>query len=84
MTRRFVVGTAIGLSLFIIINLSSAHFSSDCGLPAVFGWDACADDIARAGWPFNFYEEGGFAYRYHFEPFILALDLGIALALTLP
>lgn len=80
MTRRFLIGFAIGLLLFIAVNLISAHLASDCGLPAVFGRDACADDIARAGWLLQFYEEGGLAYRYHFNSFFLLINLGIGLA----
>ena len=59
MTRRHIFGFAIGLLFFVAINLLSAHLRSDCGLLAVFERDACADDIARAGWPFAFYEQGG-------------------------
>ena len=49
MTKRFMMGFVIVLLIFIAINLLSAHLRSDCGLPAVFGRDGCADDIARAG-----------------------------------
>ena len=59
MSRCFAIGFTTGLLAFIIINLLSAHLASDCGLPAVFERDSCADDIARAGWPFRFYERGG-------------------------
>jgi hypothetical protein len=79
MTRCFITGFAIGLLLFTAINLLSAHLASDCGLPAVFGCDACANDIARAGWPFRFYEEGGFAYRFEINLTALLVDLGIGI-----
>jgi len=75
MTRRFAIGVALGLLAFILINLFSAHLSSDCGLLAVFERDTCADDIARAGWPFRFYERGGFDYRFEFNLSFLVLDL---------
>lgn len=77
MTRRFAIGLMIGLLAFTLINLFSAHLSSDCGLLAVFERDTCADDIARAGWPFRFYERGGFDYRFEFKPPILFFDLVI-------
>jgi len=77
MTRRFAIGFTIGLLAFILINLFSAHLSSDCGLLAVFERDTCADDIARAGWPFRFYERGGFEYRFEFKSPVLLLDLVI-------
>jgi len=77
MNRRFAIGFTIVLLAFILINLFSAHLSSDCGLLAVFERDACADDIARAGWPFRFYEKGGFDYRFEFNLPVLFLDLAI-------
>jgi len=83
MFKRFVIGCGLGILLFLLINLSAAHFASDCGLPAVFGRDSCADDIARAGWPLRFYEEGGFAYRHIFNSLFLFIDLGIGLALAI-
>jgi ABC-type antimicrobial peptide transport system permease subunit len=82
MTRRFIIGFAIGLLVFIAINLLSAHLASDCGLPAVFGRDPCADDIASAGWPLHFYEEGGLAYRLEFNLRALLVDLVIGIILA--
>jgi ABC-type antimicrobial peptide transport system permease subunit len=81
--KRFAIGFAVGVITFIIINLIAAHLASDCGLLAVIGRDACADDIARLGWPLQFYEEGGFAYRFIFNPLTLSLDLGIAVLLSI-
>jgi ABC-type antimicrobial peptide transport system permease subunit len=82
MTRRFALGFMIGLLAFILINLFSAHFSSDCGLLAVFERDSCADDVARAGWPFRFYEKGGLDFRFDFNPLALFFDLIIAVILA--
>jgi hypothetical protein len=79
MTRRYIIGFAIGLLIFLAISLLSAHLNSDCGLLAVFERDACADDVARAGWPFAFYERGGFDYRFVFNLPVLLLDLAIGL-----
>ena len=81
MNTRFAIGCGLGLLVFLLINLLAAHFASDCGLPAVFGRDMCADDIARAGWPLRFYEEGGFAYRQIFNSSFFFLDAGIGLTL---
>lgn len=83
MSKRFLIGFAIGLLLFLAVNLVAAHLASDCGLPAVFGRDACADDIARAGWPLQFYEEGGFAYHLAFNRLFLWINLGIGLAFAI-
>src|SRR6185295_1526179 len=80
MTKRFTIGFGMGILIFIAINLLSAHLRSDCGLLAVFGRDACSDDIARAGWPLQFYEDGGFAYRHNFNSFFLLINLGVGLA----
>lgn len=81
-TRRFVVGFLVVLILFVAINLLSAHLMSECGLPAVFGLSGCADNIVRAGFPLQFYEKGGFAYHYEFSTGVLALDIGLGLALS--
>lgn len=82
MKQNFLIGLAIGLLIFVLLNLIAAHLSSDCGLGAVFGLDACADDIARAGWPLRFYESGGFAFRSNFSPLFLLTDMAIGLGLA--
>jgi len=82
-TKRFAIGFRIGLLIFLAINLLAAHLASDCGLPAVFGRDGCADDIARAGWPLQFYEEGGFAYHRDFNLTFLQFNLATGLAFAL-
>lgn len=66
------------LLLWLVINLISAHLRSDCGLPAVLGASNCADDIRRAGFPWVFWEEGGFAFRQYFSWGALFADLGLA------
>ena len=83
MTKRFTIGFTLGILLFLIINLTSAHLASDCGLMAVFGRDSCADDIARAGWPLRFYEQGGLDYHKSFQVGTVILDLLIGLAGTI-
>lgn len=77
MDKRFILGFTGGLLIFIVINLLAAHLASDCGLPAIFGWDSCADDITRAGWPFQFYEQGGFIFHFEFNSLFLLLNLWI-------
>jgi hypothetical protein len=79
LTKRFIIGFTIGLVIFILINFVGAHLSSDCGLLAIFGRDPCADDIARAGWPLLFYEQGGFDERLVFNVAALWLDIGLGL-----
>ena len=78
-SRTFLNGFLIGLLVFILANLFAAHLLSDCGLPALLGADACADDISRAGFPLVFFEQGGFAYRSIFNLPNLALDIFIGL-----
>jgi hypothetical protein len=82
MTRRFALSSTFGLLLFLAINLASAHLGSDCSLIAVFGRDACADDIARAGWPLRFYKQGGFDYRHDFHSGVLILDLLVGILIS--
>jgi ABC-type antimicrobial peptide transport system permease subunit len=82
MNRHFSIGFTAGLLLFLALNLLAAHLASDCGLPAVFGQDACADDITRAGWPLQFYEEGGFAYRSEFHPSALFINIATAVGVS--
>ena len=77
---RFFIAFVIGIVFFIAINLLTAHVMSDCGLPGVVGISGCSDDIARAGFPLPFYEEGGFYYRRQFSTGPLALDIGLGLA----
>jgi hypothetical protein len=72
MKLSFLNGFLIGLLIFLLANLLAAQLLSDCGLVAVFGRSACADDIARAGFPLVFMEQGGFAYRRIFNlPYVL-------------
>jgi ABC-type thiamin/hydroxymethylpyrimidine transport system permease subunit len=70
--RTFLKGFFIGLFIVVFVNLLAAHLLSDCGLPALLGADFCADDIARAGFPLVFFEQGGFAYQSGFNlPYLL-------------
>jgi hypothetical protein len=79
---RFLIGFILTLAIFVTANLLAAQVQSDCGLPAFFHMSGCADDIRRAGFPLQFYEEGGFAYHSSFDEGALALDLGIGLGLS--
>lgn len=82
--KTFLKGFLIGLSIFILLNILASALSSDCGLPALFGLGGCADAISRAGFPFVFLEQGGFAYRNIFNAPIFFLDLviGVGFAIT--
>jgi hypothetical protein len=80
--RRFLLGFLIALLLFVGVNLLWAHVRSDCGLPALLGAAGCADDIRRAGFPLQFWEEGGFAFRQIFSLPALLIDLGLGLAFS--
>jgi ABC-type antimicrobial peptide transport system permease subunit len=85
MNKQFVIGFISGLLLFIAINLFAAHLASDCGLATFSPASACADGIARVGWPLQFYESGGFMYRHTFNLPYLQFDLlfGIGIGLLL-
>jgi len=80
--RPFLTGFILTLLLFLVVNLLAAHLQSDCGLPAFFNLSGCADDIRRAGLPFLFYEEGGFAYRNIFRVDAFAGDIVCGLVLS--
>lgn len=80
MNKKFAIGFFIGLLIFSGVNLLAAHLSSDCGLLAVFGRDACADDIVRLGWPLVFYRDGGFAYNHIFNSIYFLINTGTGLA----
>ena len=82
MKKQFFTGFLVGLLLFVAINLLAAHLLSDCGLPSVIGMGHCADDITRAGWPLQFFEEGGFAYHRNFNSPNLFLDIFIGFGLA--
>lgn len=81
-SHTFINGSLIGVFAFLLASLLAAHLLSDCGLPAVIGMDYCADDIVRAGFPWVFFEEGGFAYREMFNLPLLVLDLFVGLSLA--
>ena len=84
MTKRwtFLKWFLIGLSIFILLNILASALFSDCGLPALFGLGGCADAISRVGFPFVFFEQGGFAYHSSFNlpVFILDILIGIGFA----
>ena len=81
--RPFLIGFMLTLLLFLTANVLAAHFMSDCGLPAFFHLSGCADDIRRAGFPLQFYEEGGFAFHSNFDQEALAFDIVIGLAVSI-
>lgn len=64
------------------LALSTAHLRSDCGLLGLLKLARCSEDISRAGFPLQFYEEGGFVHRIHFNPFFLGCDIEIGLTLS--
>jgi hypothetical protein len=82
MARRFWLGGGLALLAFVIINLIVAQVRSDCGLAAVLGASACADDIRRAGWPLLFMEQGGFIAHTYFSTAALVGDVVIGLAVS--
>jgi hypothetical protein len=80
--KVFLIATFIAFDLFVAANIVAAHVQSDCGLPAWLGTSGCADDIRRAGFPLIFIEEGGFGYRYVFDPVYFAFDVVLALGVS--
>ena len=80
--RTFLTAFLGALVLFVVVNLLWAHVRSDCGLPSLWGSGSCADDIRRAGFPLQFWEDGGFAFRRVFSLPALLADVGLGLALA--
>lgn len=81
--RTFLLAFVVAVLVFVGVNLLVAHLRSDCGLPALFGLSACADDIRRVGFPLQFWEEGGFAFRRVFSLPALLIDIAVGLLLAL-
>ena len=82
-SRPFLAGFLIVLAAFVAVSALDAHLRSDCGLLVFFKLRRCYDDIRRAGFPLQFYEEGGLAYRKEFNPLFLGCDIAIGLTLSL-
>jgi hypothetical protein len=83
LNKGFYVGAIATLLLFLAANLVAAQLQSDCGIRAVIGlwvpgFSACNDDIVRLGFPFQFLEQGGFAFRSIFNLGALLADAIIA------
>lgn len=85
MTKRwtFLKWFLIGLSIFILLNILASALFSDCGLPALFGLGGCADAISRVGFPFVFFEQGGFAYHSSFNLPVFILDIVVGIGVSL-
>ncbi len=85
MRKTVIAATGFGLTLmlFLVANVVAIQVMSDCGILGALGRAGCADDISRAGFPFQFWEQGGFIYRANFEPLALGLDIGLALGISL-
>ncbi|MEP7356715.1 MAG: hypothetical protein ABI847_05710 [Anaerolineales bacterium] len=81
--RTFIFTTVAVFLAFLAVNVLAAHLQSDCGLRGVLGIAGCADDIRRAGFPWIFWEDGGFAYRHIFSPGLLAADGAVGMAASL-
>ncbi len=81
--RRFRTGFLIAVAVFAATTALDAQLRSDCGLLGLFKLASCNDDISRAGFPRQFYEEGGFGYHRDFSPLYLGCDIAIGLAISL-
>src|SRR5438046_3306666 len=57
--KRFAIGFLLALFACGLANALSYYVLTDA--------PGAADAIRRAGFPFLVWEEGGFAYRYHFS-----------------
>ena len=72
--KRFAIVFLLVLLAFGVTNVISYYVRTD--MPGA------ADAIRRAGFPFLVWEEGGFAYRYHFSHAALWGNIAVALCLS--
>jgi hypothetical protein len=71
--KRFTFIVAVVLGLFVGANVISYFvFSDGHGVGTVY------DGIQRAGFPWLFWERGGFVYRHTFSTVAFAADLAVA------
>ena len=78
--RDLMTGVGVTLAFFFVANLIAVHVRSDFGLLAGLGIVDANDDIRRIGFPFQFFEEGGFVHRREFSPVLLLVDIALAFA----
>lgn len=53
------------------------------GLRLVMTWEAYGlDGYEQVGWPWVFYERGGFSYGEYFYPWLIAADVAVAIGLA--
>jgi len=71
--KRFAIGFLLALFACGLANVISYYVRTDA--------PGAADAIRRAGFPFLVWEEGGFAYRYHFSHAALLGDIAVAVCL---
>ena len=87
MNRTLLFGFIATLLVFAAITLFAAHAQSDCGIRAVIGlwlpgFNFCADDIVRVGFPFRVIEKGGFAFRSLFDAGALIGDVLVGIVVS--
>ncbi len=79
--RIRVIAFSATLICFAITNLIVVHVRSDGGLLEGLGiTHRYRDGIRCIGFPFQFFEEGGYSYRYIFTLSALLADVALAIA----
>jgi hypothetical protein len=82
--RRWFVAFLAALAACGLVNLVAVGLRSDAGLLEGLGlMDRSHDDIRRVGFPIQFYEEGGFAYRKIFSFGSLVWDVVLAVGFAI-
>lgn len=76
--RHFVSGFVIGITVFVIANIISAHVRSSVGIGAILGIIGADDDIRAVGFPLLFWKTGGFANHTYFSLQSLIINLMVA------
>jgi hypothetical protein len=71
--KQFASILAVALALFVVANAISYFVLSDG-----HGVGIVNDGMQRAGFPWLFWERGGFVYRHTFRSATFAADVGVA------
>ncbi len=71
--KRFAIAFLLVLFACGLANVISYYVGTDA--------PGAADAIRRVGYPFLVWEEGGFAYRYHFSRAALLGNIAVAVCL---
>ena len=88
--KRFSLGFGVTLLIFVSINWISYYVRSTSfdvfritgNLITLLSPSSIMDGLERIGFPFCFWEAGGYAGGYHFNPLAFFADLAISITVS--